>query len=68
MDNSKKINNLFKSQLSSIKSKITSNEKMKKKMNLIDDKIDNLKKKKIFLKKEIKEIKIKKDIKNGRNE
>ena len=62
LDNSKKINNLFKSQLSSIKSKITSNEKMKKKMNLIDDKIDNLKKKNIFLKKEINEIKSKKAI------
>ena len=31
LDNSKKINNLFKSQLSSIKSKIISNEKVKKK-------------------------------------
>ena len=62
LDNSKKINNLFKSQLSSIKSKIISNEKVKKKMNLIDNKIDNLKKKNIFLKKEINEIKSKKAI------
>ena len=62
LDNSKKINNLFKSQLSSIKSKMASSEKEKKKMNLIDTKIDNLKKKNIFLKKEINEIKNKKII------
>ena len=62
LDNSKKINNLFKSQLSSIKSKIASSEKEKKKMNLIDTKIDTLKKKNIFLKKEINEIKNKKII------
>ena len=60
LDNSKKINNLFKSQLSSIKNKISSNEKEKIKMNLIDAKIDNLKKKNIVLKKEINEIKSKK--------
>ena len=62
LDNSKKINNLFKSQLNSIKSKIASSEKEKKKMNLIDTKIDSLKKKNIFLKKEINEIKNKKII------
>ena len=60
LENSKKINNLFKEQLSNIKNKISNNEKMKKKLSLIDTKLDNLKKKNILLKKEINEIKSKK--------
>ena len=62
LENSKKINNLFKEQLLKINNKILYNEKVKKKYNLIDNKIDNLKKKNKFLKKEINEIKSKKVI------
>ncbi len=62
LENSKKINNLFKEQLSNIKDKLSSSEKEKKKLSLIDKKIDNLKKKNILLKKEINEIKNKKVI------
>jgi hypothetical protein len=57
LENSKKINNLFKEQLSNIKDKISYNEKAKKKLSLVDKKIDNLKKKNILLKKEIIDIK-----------
>ena len=62
LENSKKINNLFKEQLSSIKDKISYNDKEKKRLSLIDTKIDNLKKKNILLKKEINDIKSKKVI------
>ena len=57
LENSKKMNSLYKEQLSKIKSKIFYNEKEKKKLSLIDNKIDNLKKKNKILKKEINEIK-----------
>ena len=62
LENSKKINNLFKEQLSSIKDKISYNDKEKKRLSLIDTKIDNLKKKNNLLKKEINDIKSKKVI------
>lgn len=62
LENSKKINNLFKEQLSSIKDKISYNDKEKKRLSLIDTKIDNLKKKNNLLKKEINVIKSKKVI------
>ena len=62
LKNSKKINNLFKEQLSSIKDKISYNDKEKKRLSLIDTKIDNLKKKNNLLKKEINDIKSKKVI------
>ena len=62
LENTKKINNLFKEQLSKINKKIIYNENEKKKLNLIDNKIDDLKKKNKFLKKEINEIKSKKVI------
>ena len=42
LENSKKMNSLYKEQLSKIKSKIFYNEKEKKKFSLIDNKIDNL--------------------------
>lgn len=60
LENIKKLNILFKEQLSKIKDKITNNEKEKKRLGLIDNKIDALKKKNILLKKEINEIKNKK--------
>ena len=41
LENSKKMNNLFKQQLLHIKEKISNNEKEKKKLQLIDNKIDN---------------------------
>ena len=44
LENSKKMNNLFKQQLLHIKEKISNNEKEKKKLQLIDNKIDNLQK------------------------
>ena len=59
LENSKKIKKVFKEQLSTIKNKIFNNEKDKKKPSLIDIKIDNLRKKNNFLKKEINEIKSK---------
>ena len=62
LENSKKINVLYKEQLSNIKSKISNHEKEKKKLGLIDTKIDNLRKTNILLKKEINEIKSKKVI------
>ena len=62
LENSKKLKNLFKDQLEGIKEKIANNENEKKKLGLIDNKIDDLKKKNILLKNEIKEIKNKKTI------
>ena len=59
LENSKKIKNVFKEQLITIKNKISNNEKEKNKLRLIDIKIDNLRKKNILLKKEINEIKSK---------
>ena len=59
LDNSKKIKNVFKEQLNSIKGKITLDEKEKKKASLIDDKIDFLKKRNVSIQKEINEIKSK---------
>ena len=62
LDNSKKINNLFKEQLSYIKGKISLNEKGKIKIGSIDTKLDHIKKKNTFMKKKINEIKNKKVI------
>ena len=58
LENSKKINKLFKSQLESIKEKISLGNKEKKKMNLVEIRINNLKKKNILIKKEINDIRI----------
>jgi len=63
LDNSKKINNLFKEQLSYIKGKISLNEKGKIKIGSIDTKLDHIKKKNTFMKKKINEIKSQKVIK-----
>ena len=68
LENSKKMNNLFKQQLLHIKEKISNNEKEKKKLQLIDNKIDNLQKENILLKKEINLIKSKKAIQNKKVE
>lgn len=62
LDNSKKINNLFKEQLSYIKGKISLNEKGKIKIGSIDTKLEHIKKKNTFMKKKINEIKNKKVI------
>ena len=62
------MNNLFKQQLLHIKEKISNNEKEKKKLQLIDNKIDNLQKENILLKKEINLIKSKKAIQNKKVE
>ena len=58
LENSKKINKLFKSQLESIKEKISLGNKEKKKMNLVEIRINNLKKKNTLIKKEINDIRI----------
>ena len=58
LENSKKINKLFKSQLESIKEKISLGNKEKKKMNLVEIRINNLKKKNNLIKKEINDIRI----------
>jgi len=68
LENSKKMNNLFKQQLTHIKEKISNNEKEKKKLKLIDNKIDNLQKENILLKKEINLIKSKKTVQNKKVE
>ena len=62
LENSKKLKNLFKQQIVHIKEKISNNEKQQKKLNLIDNKINDLKKDNLLLKKEIKEVKSKKVI------
>ena len=62
LDNSKKINNLFKEQLSYIRDKISINEKGKIRIGSIDTKIEQIKKKNNFMKKKINEIKNKKVI------
>ena len=62
LENSKKLKKLFKDQLTNLKDKISKNDKDKKKLSLIDTKIDNIKKKNIELKKEIFDIKRKKVI------
>ena len=68
LENSKKLNNLFKQQLVHIKEKISNNEKEKKKLELIDNKIDNLQKENILLKKEINIIKSQKVVQNKKVE
>ena len=62
LDNSKKINNLFKEQLSYIKGKISLNEKGKIRIGSFDTKLDHIKKKNTFMKNKIYEIKNKKVI------
>ena len=62
LDNSKKIKNLFKVQLSYIKGKISLNEKGKIRIGSIDTKLEHIKKKNSFMKKKINEIKNKKVI------
>ena len=62
LDNLKKINNLFKEQLSYIKGKISLNEKGKIRIGSIDIKLDHIKKKNSFMKKKINEMKNKKVI------
>jgi hypothetical protein len=68
LENSKKMNNLFKQQLQHIKEKIANNEKEKKKLALIDNKIDNLQRENLLLKKEINLIKSKKAVQNKKVE
>ena len=68
LENSKKMNNLFKQQLTHIKEKIANNEKEKKKLQLIDNKIDNLQKENILLKKQINLINSKKTVQNKKVE
>ena len=68
LENSKKLNNLFKQQLQHIKEKIANNEKEKKKLALIDNKIDNLQRENLLLKKEINLIKSKKAVQNKKVE
>lgn len=68
LDNTKKLNNLFKQQLIHIKEKIANNEKEKKKLELIDNKIDSLQKENILLKKEINRIKSQKTVQNKKVE
>ena len=68
LENSKKMNNLFKQQLLHIKEKISNNEKEKKKLALIDNKIDNLQRENLLLKKEINLIKSKKAVQNKKVE
>ena len=58
LENSKKINKMFKNQLESIKDKLSFGDKEKKKMNLIEIKINNLKEKNLSIKNEINNIKI----------
>ena len=68
LENSKKMNNLFKQQLQHIKEKIANNEKEKKRLALIDNKLDNLKRENLLLKKEINLIKSKKAVQNKKVE
>ena len=58
LENSKKINKMFKNQLESIKDKLSLGDKEKKKMNLIEIKINNLKEKNSSIKNEINNIRI----------
>ena len=58
LENSKKINKMFKNQLESIKDKLSIGDKEKKKMNLIEIKINNLKEKNSSIKNEINNIRI----------
>ena len=57
LENAKKMKNLFREQLSNIKEKLSYNEKGKNKLSLLEQKIDDLKKKNILIKKEIRNIK-----------
>ena len=58
LENSKKINKMFKNQLELIKDKLSLGDKEKKKMNLIEIKINNLKEKNSSIKNEINNIRI----------
>ena len=58
LETSKKINKLYKNQLESIKDKLSIGDKEKNKMNSIEIKINNLKKKNSSIKKEINDIRI----------
>ena len=58
LENSKKMNKLFKEQLDHFKDKISIGDNEKKKMNLIEIKINDLKKKNLLIKKEISDIRI----------
>ena len=58
LETSKKMNKLYKNQLESIKEKISYGDNEKKKMNLIEVKINNLKQKNSLIKKEINDIRI----------
>ena len=58
LENSKKINKIFKNKLESIKDKLSIGDKEKKKMNLIEIKINNLKEKNSSIKNEINNIRI----------
>ena len=58
LENSKKINKMFKNQLELTKDKLSLGDKEKKKMNLIEIKINNLKEKNSSIKNEINNIRI----------
>ena len=58
LENSKKMNKIFKSKYEYIKRKISGNDNDNKKVNVIENKIDSLKKKNLLIKKEINDIRI----------
>ena len=58
LENSKKMNKIFKSKYEYIKRKISGYDNDNKKVNVIENKIDSLKKKNLLIKKEINDIRI----------
>ena len=58
LENSKKMNKIFKSKYEYIKRKISGYDNENKKVNVIENKIDSLKKKNLLIKKEINDIRI----------